>query len=103
MGKNNVPTRFRVALFDSDVAPYTVTADTENQHEICSKDPRFIRWVTGWQHTNQPPKRKDEPTLASYGLEMETCTLRLNDLEYSYELRFIGGIPFAGKTSSSRR
>jgi hypothetical protein len=100
MERKAAPTHFRVALFDSEEAPYTITADNEDQHEMCERDPRFVKWITDWQPANHAA---DEPTLASYGLGMETCTLKRADLEYSYELRFIGGIPFVGKNPPHSR
>jgi hypothetical protein len=46
---NKKTIRFRVAYFASDVAPYTITADTEDQERCCQDDPRFLFWVTDWQ------------------------------------------------------
>lgn len=39
---------FKVALFDSDSKPYTITADTDAQEIACEQDPRFLGWLTGW-------------------------------------------------------
>lgn len=41
--------RFRVAYFDSDVEPFTVTADNEQQEQAVETDRRFICWLTDWQ------------------------------------------------------
>lgn len=40
--------RFRVYRFDSEVEPYTETADTERQAEAVEQDRRFLGWVTPW-------------------------------------------------------
>lgn len=45
----NKEIRYRVALFDSPVEQYTVTADTEDQAQVCENDPRFVQWLTGWE------------------------------------------------------
>ena len=50
--------RFRVALFDSAVQPYTITADNEAQEQVCMQDQRFVVWLTDWQQANYTTKRK---------------------------------------------
>lgn len=53
MSKKRKVVRFRVALFSSEVAPYTVTADNKAQETVCQQDPRFMYWVTDWMEVAQ--------------------------------------------------
>ena len=40
--------RFRVYRFDSEVEPFTDTADSEKQAVAVENDRRFLGWVTDW-------------------------------------------------------
>lgn len=47
--KEQKTVRFRVTYFDSEVQPFTVTADDEKQQEMVQQDRRFLGWLTDWQ------------------------------------------------------